>query len=99
MKIEKVVELIWNQKEQLPDVAAPRVGGSISFWINSFISLKGILTEFTNNLKDDKSRVISHAHPISEELDFQQRLEFLRFHIDRHHLQLKRNVKDFKELK
>ena len=41
--IEKVVELTWNQKEKVPDIAAPRVGGSISFWINSFISLKDIL--------------------------------------------------------
>ena len=98
LKIEKVVELTWNQKEQVPDIAAPRVGGCISFWINSFISLKGILNEFTNNLTDDMLRVIAHAHPISGELDFQQRLEFLRFHIDRHHLQAKRNTKDFKQL-
>ena len=91
-----MVELTWNQKEQVPDIAAPRVGGSISFWMNSFISLEGILNEFTNNLTDDMLRVIAHAHPISGELDFQQRLEFLRFHIDRHQLQAKRNIKDFK---
>ena len=98
LTIEKVVELTWNRKEQVPDIAAPRVGGSISFWINSFISLKDILKEFTHNLTDDMLRVIAHAHPISGELDFQQRLEFLRFHIDRHHLQAKRNTKDFKQL-
>ena len=95
LTIEKVVELTWNQKEEVPDIAAPRVGGSISFWINSFISLKDILNEFKNNLTDDMLRVIAHAHPISGELDFQQRLEFLRFHIDRHHLQAKRNIKEY----
>jgi len=99
LTIEKVVELTWNKKEQVPDIAAPRVRGSITFWINSLVSLNSILTEFTNNLTDDMLRVIAHAHPISGELDFQQRLEFLRFHIDRHHLQAKRNIKDFKELK
>ena len=98
LKIEKVVELTWNRKEQVPDIAAPRVGGSISFWINSFSSLKDVLKEFTHNLTDDMLRVIAHAHPISGELDFQQRLEFLRFHIDRHHLQAKRNTKNFKQL-
>ena len=98
LTIEKVVELTWNQKEQVPDIAAPRVGGSISFWINSLVSLNSILTEFTNYLTDDMLRVIAHAHPISGELDFQQRLEFLRFHIDRHHLQAKRTIKDFKQL-
>ena len=99
LTIEKVVELTWNEKEIVPDIAAPRVSGSITFWINSFISLNGILSEFASNLTDDMLRVIAHAHPISGELDFQQRLEFLRFHIDRHHLQAKRNVKHFKELK
>ena len=99
LTIEKVVELTWNQKEQVPDIAAPRVRGSIRFWINSMISLRGILAEFATNLNDDMLRVIAHAHPISGDLDFQQRLEFLRFHIDRHHLQAKRNIKDFKELK
>ncbi len=99
LTIEKVVELTWDQKEQVPDVAAPRVIGSIRFWINSMISLRGILSEFTRSLNDDMLRVIAHAHPISGELDFQQRLEFLRFHIDRHHLQAKKNIKDFKKLK
>ena len=98
LTIERVVELTWNQKEEVPDIAAPRVRGSIRFWINSMISLKGILSEFTSNLNDDMLRIIAHAHPISGELDFQQRLEFLRFHIDRHHLQAKRNIKNFKEL-
>ena len=42
-------------------------------------------------------RVIAHAHPISGELDFHQRLEFLRYHIDRHHLQAKVNIKIFYE--
>tara|TARA_X000000950_G_scaffold203704_1_gene245188 strand:- start:1114 stop:1656 length:543 start_codon:yes stop_codon:yes gene_type:complete len=99
LTIERVVELTWNQKEKVPDIAAPRVRGSIRFWISSMIGLKGILSEFTSNLTDDMLRVIAHAHPISGELDFQQRLEFLRFHIDRHHLQAKKNIKYFKKLK
>ena len=99
LTIERVVELTWNQKEKVPDIAAPRVRGSIRFWISSMIGLKGILSEFTSNLTDDMLRVIAHAHPISGELDFQQRLEFLRFHIDRHHIQAKKNIKDFKKLK
>ena len=42
-------------------------------------------------------RVIAHAHPISGELDFHQRLEFLRYHIDRH-IYNKRNIKIFLKL-
>ena len=65
LTIERVIELTWKQKEQVPDIAAPRVRGSITFWINSMISLRGILAEFTSNLNDDMLRVIAHAHPIS----------------------------------
>ena len=97
LSIEKIVDLTWKEKEKVPDIAAPRVRGSFKFWITSFISLEKILFEFGNKLTDDMLRVIAHAHPISGELDFHQRLEFLRYHIDRHHLQAKRNVKNFLE--
>ena len=95
LSIEKVIDLTWKEKEQVPDIAAPRVRGSFKFWMTSFISLEKILFEFGNKLTDDMLRVIAHAHPISGELDFHQRLEFLRYHIDRHHLQAKRNIKNF----
>ena len=95
LSIEKIVGLTWKEKEKVPDIAAPRVRGSFKFWITSFISLEKILFEFGNKLTDDMLRVIAHAHPISGELDFHQRLEFLRYHIDRHHLQAKRNIKNF----
>ena len=97
LSIEKIVDLTWKEKEKVSDIAAPRVRGSFKFWITSFISLEKILFEFGNKLTDDMLRVIAHAHPISGELDFHQRLEFLRYHIDRHHLQAKRNVKNFLE--
>lgn len=99
LSIEKVIDLTWKEKEQAPDIAAPRVRGSFKFWITSFISLEKILFEFGNKLTDDMLRVIAHAHPISGELDFHQRLEFLRFHIDRHHSQAKRNIECFNDSK
>ena len=97
LSIEKIIDLTWKEKEEVPDIAAPRVRGSFKFWITSFKSLQNILFEFGNKLTDDMLRVIAHAHPISGELDFHQRLEFLRFHIERHHLQAKRNIKSYLE--
>jgi len=84
MPIEKIIELTWQPKEQVPAVAAPRMGGTISFWQESLKSLQSILKAFGNDIKDDELRILAHPHPISGAMDFQQRLEFLRFHINRH---------------
>ena len=84
MPIEKIIELTWQPKEQVPAVAAPRMGGTIFFWRESLKSLHNILEVFGNDIRDDELRIMAHPHPISGAMDFQQRLEFLRFHIDRH---------------
>jgi hypothetical protein len=88
MPIEKIIELTWQPKEQVPAVAAPRMGSTISFWRESLKSLQSILEAFGNEIKDDELRILAHPHPISGAMDFQQRIEFLRFHIDRHREQV-----------
>lgn len=84
MPIEKIIDLTWQPKELVPAVAAPRMGGTISFWQESLKSLQSILKAFGNDIKDDELRILAYPHPISGAMDFQQRLEFLRFHINRH---------------
>jgi len=96
MPIEKIIELTWQPKEQVPAVAAPRMGGTISFWRESLKSLQSILEAFGNDIKDDELRILAHPHPISGAMDFQQRLEFLRFHINRHDEQACRLVAEIK---
>jgi hypothetical protein len=88
MPIEKIIELTWQAKEQVPAVAAPRMGGTIFFWRESLKSLQNILDAFGNDIQDDELRILAHPHPISGAMDFQQRIEFLRFHIDRHREQV-----------
>ncbi len=90
MPIEQIIALTWQEKEQVPAVAAPRLGGTLAFWKSSFHSLQEILRAFSEDLQEDELRVQAHPHPISGALDFQQRLEFLRFHIDRHREQVAR---------
>jgi hypothetical protein len=88
MPIEKIIELTWQAKEQVPAVAAPRMGGTISFWQESLKSMQSILEAFGNDIKDDELCILAHPHPISGDMDFKQRLEFLRFHINRHNEQV-----------
>lgn len=85
--IEAIIARTWKPKEQVPAVAAPRMGGTLIFWRSSLLSLQSVLEEFGNDLKEEELRLQAHPHPISGSMDFQQRLEFLRFHIERHHHQ------------
>jgi len=84
MPIEQIIDLTWKPKETVPAVAAPRLGGPLSFWKLSLNSLQEVLDAFGHDLKEEELRLQAHPHPISGALDFQQRIEFLRFHINRH---------------
>lgn len=84
LTIEQVVEKTWQPLEQVPAVAAPRLGGSLSFWKTSFLNMQNVLEAFAQDLQENELRLQAQHHPISGALDFHQRLEFLRFHIDRH---------------
>lgn len=84
LTIEEIVNRTWQEKEQVPVVAAPRQGGTLIFWRHALSSLQPILDGFGKDLQDDELRIQAHPHPISGPMDFQQRLEFLTFHIKRH---------------
>ena len=85
--IEAIIERTWKVKETVPAIAAPRMGGPLPFWISSLTSLQPILDSFGEILYEDDLSKKAHPHPISGALTFGQRLEFLRFHIDRHRMQ------------
>jgi hypothetical protein len=88
MPIEQIIELTWQPKEKVPAVAAPRLGGPLAFWCNSLNNLQGLLESFGRHMNNEELRLQAHPHPISGPMDFQQRLEFLRFHINRHREQV-----------
>ena len=88
LSIEQVVDKTWQPKEKVPEGAGPRMFGPIKFWVNAFESCQYMLDNLTDNLKDEKLEILIYPHPISGPLDIRQRFEFLRFHTDRHRLQV-----------
>jgi len=96
MPVEEIIKLTWKEKEEVPAIAAPRFGGPLPFWHHSLSSLQEVLYAFGRNLKDDELRIQAHPHPISGAMDFQQRLEFLIFHINRHREQVARLIIEMK---
>ena len=94
MPVEQIIKLTWQPKEKVPAVAAPRLSGPLSFWCTSLNSLQGVLETFGRYLKNDELRLQAHPHPISGPMDFQQRFEFLSFHINRHRAQVFRLINE-----
>lgn len=90
LSIEEVVARTWKDKEQAPEVAAPRRGGAIAYWIASLQARQAVLEAFGAALEEDELEQVVYPHPISGPLDARQRLEFLRFHLERHRQQVER---------
>ncbi len=86
--IEVIIDRTWKTKEIVPASAAPRIGGPIDLWTNYLKSLDVPLHGLVNKLTDEDLDIMTFPHPISGPFDIRQRLEFLRFHIDRHRSQV-----------
>lgn len=90
LTIEQVIEKTWQPKEKVPEGAGPRMFGPIKFWINALESCQHLLNYLADNLKGEQLELLIYPHPISGPMDIRQRFEFLRFHMDRHRLQVEK---------
>ena len=84
LPIDDIIRLTWKEKEDVPAIAAPRMGGPLVFWASALAGLQPTHKAFGELLTDNDLQRMAHPHPISGPLSFGQRLEFLRFHINRH---------------
>lgn len=88
--IEDVIARTWQPREVAPEPARPQWGGPLAFWMAALESCAPMVEALAPELEGlDLERVI-HPHPISGPLDAGQRLQFLRFHLDRHRAQVDR---------
>jgi hypothetical protein len=88
--IEEVVATTWKPKEVAPSIATPHIGGPLEAWISSLRSLRSVLADLATELDGHDLEAIVFPHYLSGPLDGRQRLEFLRFHMERHLEQIRR---------
>lgn len=88
--IEEVVALTWKPKEIAPGIATPHIGGPLEAWLSSLRSLSFVLADLAEELDGLDLEAIVFPHYLSGPLDGRQRLEFLRFHMQRHTEQIRR---------
>jgi hypothetical protein len=82
--IEEVVATTWKAKESAPGIATPHIGGPLDAWVSSLRSLRFVLADLTRELEGIDLEAVVFPHYLSGPLDGRQRLEFLRFHMERH---------------
>jgi hypothetical protein len=82
--IESIIDATWQPREVAPPIATPHIGGPLAFWIACTRSLTPILAALGAQLEDVALDEIVFPHFLSGPLDGRQRLEFLRYHIERH---------------
>lgn len=90
LSIEQIVDKTWQPREQVPNIAAPQWGGSISYWKARLTHCKQLVEDLVAYLGDLDPEKVVFPHPISGPMNVVQRLEFLRFHMDRHRAQMER---------
>jgi len=88
--IEQIIAETWKTKEKVPKVAEPRWGGSIDYWIASLKNGKHLLEGLIDQADRIDLKKAIYPHPISGPMNVLQRLDFLRFHLDRHQEQVER---------
>jgi hypothetical protein len=90
LSIDEVIARTWKPKEIAPPIATPHIGGPLGYWISSCESCQTVLCQLGTALDGLDLEQVIFPHFLSGPLDARQRLEFLRFHLDRHRAQIER---------
>ncbi len=90
LPIEKIIELTWQEREKVPESAKPRWGGPLAYWIVALNGCQVSLQALGNVLMDFDCEKVIYPHIISGPLNVIQRMEFLRFHLNRHQRQIEK---------
>ncbi|MBI3566976.1 MAG: DinB family protein [Gemmatimonadetes bacterium] len=88
--IEDIIASTWKPKEKAPPIATPNIGGPLAYWVSATRTLGDVLADLGRELDPYDLSAIVYPHFLCGPLDARQRLEFLRFHIERHVAQIER---------
>ncbi|MGI9626796.1 MAG: DinB family protein, partial [Longimicrobiales bacterium] len=83
--IEQVTDRTWGEPVEAPPLAVPAWTGSGSYWLERLRRSSALVARFADLVDDAELDSIAYNHPISGPFTMRQGLEFIRFHIDRHH--------------
>jgi uncharacterized damage-inducible protein DinB len=88
LDIESIVQATWKPREVAPPIATPHIGGPLAVWLSAFASLQHVLADAARVLDELPLDAVIFPHFLSGPMDARQRLQFLRFHMQRHASQI-----------
>lgn len=88
LTIEEIIEKTWKEKEHVPEIAKPRWGGPVEYWIAALNGCQNLLASLCHAISGYDPEQVIYPHIISGPLNVVQRMEFLRFHLNRHQRQI-----------
>jgi hypothetical protein len=92
LPIETIIEKTWKEKEEAPEIVKPRWGGSLDYWIAALENCQLLLTQLSMQLEGFDLEQVIYPHIMSGPLNVIQRMQFLRFHLNRHQQQVERII-------
>ncbi len=98
LSIEVIVDKTWQPHQPAPEPARPQWGGPIEFWLNLLRNGKHTVAETYRQMEGLNPEEIIYPHPLSGPLNVYQRMEFLRYHMERHQRQIEDIKQRFKEV-
>jgi hypothetical protein len=90
LSIDEIVARTWKTREAAPALCTPMFGGPLAYWKEAFSLCQRLLDASRPALEGLDLENVIYPHFISGPMDLGQRLEFLRFHMDRHQRQIER---------
>ena len=90
LPIEVIIDRTWRTEEEAPDAATPSGQWSAGIWASHLRSCDSLLSDLPVVLEGLPLERVIYPHFLSGPLNAIQRLEFVRFHLDRHLLQIQR---------
>lgn len=90
LPIEEVIAKTWKPREKAMVETDPVGEGPLSYWIARYEACQPTLEQIPQVLSGLDPALALDLHYLSGPLDAYQRLEFLRFHTDRHYDQVER---------
>jgi hypothetical protein len=88
LSIEEIIDRTWKPKETAPASATPTGKWSLEIWAAHFRNCDDLLQNLYKALEGLPLNEVIYPHFLCGPLDAIQRLEFIRFHIERHYLQI-----------
>ena len=84
LSIEAIIDRTWKPREVAPEFATPSGQWTADIWASHLRSCDALLSDLPIVLRDLPLSEVIYPHFLCGPLNVIQRLEFLRFHLDRH---------------